>query len=118
MNKDILRNNLFRDKAFLRELYEAQDRSRSNNLLTSASDSKIDTLIKFLHFLANGEITIKKANFEIIQSQRKLRFLKKNVEKKAAVKRLLKSERLQKLKFLKQLSSVFSPLLDCLFNED
>ena len=118
MNKDVVKSYLIRDKSFLRELYEGQDRSRNNKLLNVASDSKLNTLLRFLHFLANGEIKIKKANFDIIVAQRKLTFIKKNVEKKAAITRLLKSERQEKLKFLKQLSAIFSPLLHCLFNED
>jgi hypothetical protein len=61
---------------------------------------KLNTLIRFLHFLSNGEIKIKKENFEILQKTKKLSVLKRNVEKKAAVSRLLKSERVSKLKFL------------------
>ena len=38
--------------------------------------------------------------------------------KKAALARLLKSERLPKIKFLKKLSKIYSALLYCLFNEN
>jgi len=85
--------------------------------LNFASDSKLNTLIRFLHFLSNGEIKIKKENFEILQANKKVTVLKRNVEKKAAVQRLLKSDRHLKLQFLKKLSGVFSVLLYCLFNE-
>ncbi len=117
MNKETMKSYLIRDKGFLKELYEGNDRVKNNKTLNSASDVKLNTLIRFLHFLSNGEIKIKKENFEILQSHKKVGVLKRNVEKKAAVSRLLKSERVSKLKFLKQLSPVYSALLYCLFNE-
>ena len=117
MNKELLKSYLIRDKAFLRELYESPNKIVNNRILNFASDIKLNTLIKFLHFLSNGEIPIKKTNFDVIQSHKKLTLIKKYVEKKSAVSKLLKANREIKLKFLKQLSSVYSVLLYCLFNE-
>jgi cell division protein FtsB len=117
MNKETLRNYLIRDKSFLRELYEGEGRLKNNRILTFASDSKLNTLIRLLHFIANGEIKIKRVNFDVIQANKKLKIIKKTVEKRAAVNRLLQSERENKLKFLKSLSGIFSALLYCLFNE-
>ena len=118
MNKDVFKNYLQRDKAFLRRLYEGQNKSVNNRILTFASDTKLNTLIRLLHFLATGEIKIKRQNFEIIQANKKLNLIRRSVEKKAALARLLKSEREQKLQFLKKLSGIYSALLYCLFNED
>ena len=53
MNKETLRNYLIRDKSFLRELYEGEGRLKNNRILTFASDSKLNTLIRLLHFIAN-----------------------------------------------------------------
>ena len=118
MNKDVFKNYLQRDKAFLRRLYEGQNKSVNNRILTFASDTKLNTLIRLLHFLATGEIKIKRQNFEIIQANKKLNLIRRSVEKKAALARLLKSEREQKVQFLKKLSGIYSALLYCLFNED
>ena len=82
MNENSLKNYLIRDKVFLRELYEDQSKIARNRILNFASDSKLDTLIKFLHFLANGKIPIMRCNFELIQSHKKLTYLKRQVEKK------------------------------------
>ncbi len=117
MDKETLKSFLVRDKSFLRQLYEGQDKMKNNKILNFASDVKLNTLIKFLHFLSNGEIKMKRQNFEILQKNRKVLLLKRYVEKKAQVARLLKSERAEKLKFLRQLSNVYSALLYCLFNE-
>ena len=118
MNKESLKNNLIKDKSFLRELYEGQSKVSNNRILNFATDTKLDTLIKLLHFIANGEIPMKKQNFEVIQSHKKLSYIKRQVEKKSAVIKLLKAERAVKMKFLKQLSNVYSALLYCLFNEN
>ena len=118
MNKEVFKRHLIRDKPFLRELYEGPNQIFNNRLLMFASDIKLNTLIRFLHFLSNGEIKITHENFEIIEANKKLKLIKKNVEKKAALSQLLKSEREVKIKFLKQLSRIYSALLYCLFNEN
>ena len=117
MNKETLKSYLTRDKSFLKELYEGENVSKNNRIVNFASDTKLNNLIKLLHFIANGEIKIKRVNFEIIQKNNKLQLIKRNVEKKAALARLLKSERDTKMKFLKQLSAIYSALLYCLFNQ-
>jgi hypothetical protein len=82
MNKESLKNYLTRDKGFLRELYDGESVSKNNRLLFFASDSKLNTLIRLLHFIANGEIKIKRANFEIIQKNKKLQLIKNMSKKK------------------------------------
>ena len=117
MSEESLKRYLIRDKPFLRELYDGSNKLKNNQVLYFASDSKLNTLIRFLHYVVNGIIKIKRENFENIVKNKKLSLLKKHVEKKAALARLLKSERSEKLKFLKQLSSIYSSLLYCLFIE-
>ena len=117
MNTQTFRNYLIRDKGFLRNLYEGQSRIRNNQILNVASDSKLNTLIRLLHFISNGEIKIKREHFEDIRDHRKLNILKRNVEKNSTLNRLLQSERLNKLKFLRQFTAIYSSILYCLFNE-
>jgi hypothetical protein len=66
--------------------------------------------------LTSGKIPIKRENFDHIPAKN-LKFLKTNVEKQAALSRLLKSDRTVKLKVLKKQVSIYSFLLYCLFNE-
>ena len=49
---------------FLKELFESNSVSKSKKLLSFASDSELLTLIKYTHFVASGEIKIKKKNFD------------------------------------------------------
>ena len=77
MNKESVKQCLVRDKAFLRELYESNNPVKTKSVLNAASDIKLATLIKFIHFLANGEVRIKRENFEAIQNHKRLQFIKK-----------------------------------------
>jgi hypothetical protein len=117
LNREAMKNLLIRDKGFLRELFEGPNPLKNNRVLKGASDSQLNTLIKFLHFLANGEITMKKENFEIIEQAHKIKMIKGRVEKKKNMNYLLKSERKEKLKFLNKLCNVYNALLATLFNE-
>ena len=116
-NCEGMKSLLIRDKGFLRELFEGPNPLKNNRVLKGASDSQLNTLIKFLHFLSNGEITMKKENFEIIENAQKLKLIKSKVEKKKNMNVLLKSERKEKLKFLNRLCNLYSALLSTLFNE-
>ncbi len=107
----------YRDKGFLRELYEGPNPMKNNRVLNGASDSQLNTLIKFLHFLSNGEIRMKRENFEIIEKAHKLKLIKSKVEKKKNLNILLKTERRLKLKFLNKLCNLYNALLDTLFND-
>ena len=117
LNKDILKSCLIRDKGFLKELYQEPNFAQNRKILQSADDTELNTLIKYLHFLSNGEIPTKKVNFEAIKESKKQALITKKVEKKSNVVNLLKSSRVIKLKFLFQLSKIYSFLLYPLFNQ-
>lgn len=116
MDKDRFKSLLVRDQEWLRNLYESSSLPLRRRLLSTASDKKLDTLIKFLHLLSKGEIKMHKKNFEAL-SKHQVNFLHKSFEKKAGVFRLLNSEREEKMKKLKKLLSVLPFLLYTLFNE-
>jgi hypothetical protein len=78
----------------------------------------LNTLIKYLHFVANGEIKIKSSNFQILQESKLLNVITKHVEKKSKTFALLRATRITKLHFLFKLTKVFGPLLYALFNEE
>lgn len=118
MNRETFKSYLVRDKGFLKSLYEGDNRIKNNRILTVACDTKLNTLIRLLHYICNGEIKIKRENFEIIRDHRKLNVLKRHVEKKSNLQRLLQSERGEKLKFLKNFSAIYSSILYCFFNEN
>ena len=116
LNKDVLKSCLIRDKGFLKELYQEPEFAKIRKTLQTADDTELNTLIKYLHFLLNGEIPMKKINFQAIKESKKQALITKKVEKKSRVQDLLKSNRVTKLRFLVQLIKIYSFLLYPLFN--
>ena len=110
------KNYLIRDKEWLESLYTATNSAQAQRLLNFASDTKLDTLIKYLHYLSNGAIKIKRANFEAIPNHH-LRWIKKHFETKVGLTRGLQLAREEKLKRLRRLVTSFSHLLYPLFNQ-
>ena len=117
MNSESFKPYLVRDKVFLNELYQSSSVPNSKRLLLFASDQKLDTLIKFLHFVSNGEIKLKKEHFDVF-SKRQVALMKKKFEKKNLVKQFLKEERKVKITVLQKLAPILPQLLYALFNEN
>ena len=117
LSRDQVKTYLIRDKGFLKSLYEGENHLMKRRILQSSDDSKLNTLIKYLHFVANGEIHITSNNFSVIKESKKLPLIVKMVEKKTKTLNLLQSSREIKLNFLLKLSHIYSQLLFALFNE-
>ena len=115
MNQEHMKALLLRDKVFLRTLYSSDSAAASKKLLNNASDSKLNTLVKFLHMEANGHIKIRRQDFEAL-SNGLVKYFRKHFEPKAALKRLLR-DRQVKVQALSRLSPFFPQLLFTLFNQ-
>lgn len=113
--KQRFKQYLTRDKEFLRDIYMSESSYNTKRLLMFASDQKLNTLIKLLYFISNGEIRIRKADFEHFKKSQ-ISFMKKNFEKKTAILRNLKNDREKKLKLLQKLSPILNKLTYPLFN--
>jgi len=118
MDKKLMRSYLIRDKVFLKDLYTGIEPAKNKRLLYFADDGQLNTLIKYLHFLANGEIEIKKSTFEIIEKSNKLKLITRKVEHLKSTQTLVSGQRSQKLFFLNQLTDIYPALLYPLFNEE
>jgi len=117
MDPERVKPFLVRDKSFLEELYLSSSNANSKRILQNSSDAKLKTLIIFLHLISSGEIRIKKQNFDKLDKKH-LKVFRANFDKKASYKRLLKTERPEKLKVLNKLINVLPFLLHTLFNDD
>jgi len=119
MNNDQqrFRSFLLRDKEWLDELYTANSALHCRKLLLFASDTRLDTLMKYLHYLSNGEITMKKSNFDALPKKH-LNLIKRAFESKQTLNHNLRQDREYKLKIVLKLAPVFKLLLYSLFNED
>ena len=116
MTNEQFKAQMIRDKQFLKELYESNSFSKSKRILYFASYAEIGTFMKYLHFVSNGEIKIKKSNFEALKNHH-LASIKKHFEKKAKFLLVLRLSRKDKIKILGKFTAVFSHLLSPLFNE-
>lgn len=115
MDNERFKAQLIRDKEWLRELYENENIASSKRILNFASDSKIDTLLKFIHLVSNGVIKITKENFDKIGSTQ-FKIIQRHFESKIAINKLLRSERRAKLQKLTKLLPALRFLLFTLFN--
>lgn len=107
---------LLRDKEFLKSLYDAGSRPSALSKLKSASDQKLNTLLKFIHMVANGDIKIRHSDFQALQKKH-LQAIRARIERKESLRKLLNDERLAKLKVLSVFGGVFHELLYTLFNQ-
>ena len=69
MNKDQMKALLIRDKEFLKSLYDSKSSPNAKNILKFASDSKLNTLLKFIHLVCTGEIKIRKDDFKVLEKK-------------------------------------------------
>jgi hypothetical protein len=116
-DKNYVKTLLVRDKIFLRTLYTSDNLVKSRRILTIADDTQLDTLLHYLHFLANGLIKIKKHNFDVLENARKITYIKNKLETKSKFLKLLTQPRKNKLQFLTKLCPVMGNILYALFNE-
>lgn len=79
MTEELLKAMLIRDRGFLYSLYEGSNILKNKRILVNASDTQLNTLLRYLHFVASGKIPITKENFEKITAQ-KLKLIRRTVE--------------------------------------
>lgn len=113
--RETLKALFIRDKEFLRSLFEGPNPLKNKRLILSATESQIETLIKYLHYLSNGKIRIAIDNFKNIKKRKKLSFLKENFENPAVANNLIYSDLTTKRQKVLFLSVAFPDLLAPLF---
>jgi hypothetical protein len=112
MDKVYLRHLFEINRDFLKQVYESQNK---NKIITSANDNCLDILIRILHLIATGQITLRKDDQEIIIKSRRMKKLEL-FESKKYFSDLLRNSRETKLLVLKQFISIYSVLLYSFFN--
>lgn len=115
VQKETLKSYFIRDKFFLLNLFKGQNPHENRRLILSASEGEIDTLIKYLHCLANGKIKIGSQNFANIKRRRKLSILQKEFESDRTFSHLLKAQDLYKRSVLIKLAPAYQDVLTPLF---
>lgn len=109
--------HLPQNKTFLWKLYElnSEDKKGLKQLINQASAHQLVLLIKLLHVLLNGHVSIKKIHFERIKWAKKWPFLRREFESKEEYRKLKHSPAIVQRKVLLQIN-LYHELLFHLFN--
>lgn len=112
MDKLYLRHMFEVHKDTLRKLYDGKN---TQNVLMAANDSCLDVLIKILHLIASGKISLRRKDHEQIKKSRRENKLLA-FESSSFFLEQLNGSRENKLKALKQFSKVYPFILHLFFN--
>ena len=109
--------HLPKNKEFFWNLSElpSTDKKGLKSLLNAASAGQLLLLIKLIHALLNGHVSIKKVHFERIKVSRKLPFLRETFEDKEEYRRLKNSSTTVQRKVLQKIN-VYHELFFYLFS--
>ncbi len=115
-----LRSLMINHKSFLKNLYTG------NNLLNfktieNANDRQLNIVIRILHLIANGVIPMKAAQFKIVKSSKRFKLLRAKFESSRAFNEILNTnvtDKVTRVKMLKQFASLYPHLFYTLFNEE
>ncbi len=113
--KETLKAYFIRDKGFLQSLFEGPNSLKNRRLILSANEGEIDTLIKYLHYLANGKVRIAAQNFLNIRRSKKLSYLQREFEAEKRISMLLLGNVTWKREVLLKLAISYPDLLAPLF---
>jgi len=112
MDWPYLRHMLIQNKQFLYNLFK---QANVVKILSHASDSELNVLLKVLHLINQGHIPLKQKHHEVVVRSKREKKLEL-FESRQFLREKLKASREEKLKLLKQFSKLFSILLHHLFN--
>lgn len=116
VDKVYFREILIRDKAFLYQLYKGS-KLQNRSKISGASDIHLKTLCQILHLIMNNVIPVENENGKKIKSAKRLPFLKNNFKSQQKFADIYESPQENKVKILRQLSSVYCFLLMSLFEQ-
>jgi intein-encoded DNA endonuclease-like protein len=113
MDKVYLLSLFQTQKPFLKRLYKAEE--NVNQTLLVANDHSLNVLVRILHLIANGEIVLRKSDSDLIKKSLRMKKLLQFESKKYFLQ-VLNGSRDDKLKLLRQFSSLYPTLLYSFFN--
>ena len=116
VDKVYFREVLLRDKDFLNQLYKG-NKLQNRNKISGASDIHLKTLCQILHLIMNNAIRVDHSIGEKIKNAKRLPFLKNNFKKQHKFAEIYEGPHENKVRILRQLSSVFCFLLQPLFEQ-
>ena len=89
--------------------------------LDNANDRQLNMVIRILHLIANEVIAIKAAQFKIFKSSKRFKLLRAKFESSRSFNQILNTnvtDKVTRVKLLKQFASLYPHLFYTLFNEE
>jgi hypothetical protein len=114
MDKVYLLSLFLTEKGFLKKLYKSEESPK--RLLLIANDKSLNVIIKILHLIAIGEISLRSSDASSLKKSLRMKKLTQ-FESKTYFLKILNGSREDKIKSLNQFASVFPVLLYSFFNE-
>ena len=114
-----LRSLLISHKVFLKTLYTGNSQINFKTF-DNASERQLNIILRILHLIANGVITMKSAHFKIVKTSKRFKLLTDKFQSSASFYKILNSnvtDRPTRVKLLKQFASLYPQLFYTLFNE-
>lgn len=115
MPSDTLKRKLKHNFGFLSKIYNAESVKALRRELNYARGKELNVLLEAIHYIISGKITISSAEFNNLVQQKVLVLLRKKLEEKESLRKLLNSHRETKVTFLKRISKSLHSLLTPFF---
>ena len=119
MDIPYLRSLMINHKGFLKNLYTGNS-PINFKAIDNASDRQLNIVIRILHLIANGVIPIKAAQFKIVKTSKRFKLLREKFESSRSFNQILNTnvtDKVTRVKLLKQFASLYPHLFYTLFNE-
>ena len=119
MDIPYLRSLMINHKGFLKNLYTGNSLINFK-AIDNASDRQLNIVIRILHLIANGVIPMKAAQFKIVKTSKRFKLLRAKFESSRSFNQILNTnvtDKVTRVKLLKQFASLYPHLFYTLFNE-
>lgn len=113
MDKVYLRGQLLKHKQFLESLYKGQNLLKTIN---HSTDEQLHLLLKVIHLIGDGQINVDLKHQKSIKNAKREQKLEE-IGGRVIFRDLMKKDRAEKLKIVKQFKSLYPILLHKLFNK-
>lgn len=106
---------MIQNRTFLKTLFESQSAKKSNAILINASIEEVNILLQILYSITQGDIPIKRKNYELLKKSKKLVYLHRQFESISKLNDIISKDLKAKLIILLKCTSILSILLQSLF---
>ena len=114
--KEVFRKKLLKERSFLKRFVEASgSRSKIQHLLHISTHHQLVVLACIVHFVACGEVAIKRECLERLKRSKKAPILRRLFEHEREARELKSADRETLLGALSKITSVLPEIVGCLF---